>query len=87
LDLNCNCDQPRVHTRAASSLAVHLPPEPLVDLNTWVSATYSPANAPCVNTVRRWVRENRIQPAPEKQGRGYFFHPRAKYVARGKEAQ
>jgi hypothetical protein len=65
---------------AASLPAVELAPAPLIDLSTWLANTYNANNAPCVNTVRRWVRENRIQPPPEKQGRAYFFHPRARYV-------
>ena len=54
---------------------------PMVSLATWIGSLYSPADAPCLNTVRRWVREKRIFPAPEKQGRSYFFHPSARYVA------
>ena len=56
-------------------------PAQLVSMPTWIASRYSPADAPCLNTVRRWVRENRIQPAPQKQGRAYFFHPAAHYCA------
>lgn len=54
---------------------------PLISLATWIGILYSPADAPCLTTVRRWVRAKRISPAPEKQGRSYFFHPSARYVA------
>jgi hypothetical protein len=30
-----------------------------------------------IETVRRWVRECRIVPAPVKDGREYLFHERA----------
>lgn len=51
-----------------------------ISLEDWVDSNYAPTCAPSLNTVRRWVRENRIAPAPEKQGRSYFFHPSARYV-------
>jgi hypothetical protein len=53
----------------------------LISLATWIASRYSAADAPCMNTVRRWVRNQNIEPAPEKQGRAYFFHPAARYVA------
>lgn len=54
--------------------------ERLLSLQEWISLRYSEKSAPCIHTVRRWVREGRVQPAPEKQGRSYFFRPDAKYV-------
>ena len=70
-----------VHTPDPAVPAASVPTAPRVSLATWIGSLYSPADAPCLNTVRRWVREKRISPAPEKQGRSYFFHPAARYVA------
>lgn len=82
-----NYEAPDMTAPAASSPAVVPAHEPLIDLPTWLAATYNANNAPCVNTVRRWVREKLVQPPPEKQGRAYFFHPRARYVRPAGEAK
>lgn len=52
-----------------------------ISLASWVAANYSEADAPTANTVRRWVREKRIKPPPQKEGRAYFFSPSARYIS------
>jgi hypothetical protein len=51
----------------------------LITLERWAELTYGDA-APHVNTLRRWAREVRIYPAPEKHGRTYYVRPEARYV-------
>lgn len=64
---------------SASSSAESARGPKLLSLEEWVKRCYDESSAPCLNTVRRWVREQRIHPAPKKQGRGYFFDPEARY--------
>lgn len=52
----------------------------LLTLESWLSQTYAPDSAPSVITVRRWIKEGRILPRPQKQGRAYYFRPEARYV-------
>lgn len=59
-----------------------MPQPKLITLEAWVAATYGEAVS--LDTARRWVREQRIQPAPEKHGRSYFVTPEARYTARQK---
>lgn len=54
----------------------------LVTLTAWASATYGEA-APSLATLRRWARDQRIFPAPEKHGRTYFVRPDAQYLDTG----
>ncbi|WP_041930345.1 excisionase [Methylibium petroleiphilum] len=54
--------------------------EQRISLASWVAANYAENDAPAANTVRRWVREKRIQPSPRKEGRSYFFSPAARYT-------
>ena len=54
----------------------------LVTLEAWAKATYGDA-APGVATLRRWAREARIFPQPEKHGRTYFVRPDAQYLDPG----
>ena len=54
--------------------------EQRVSLASWMAANYAVNDAPTANTVRRWVREKRIQPPPRKEGRSYFFSPAARYT-------
>lgn len=53
--------------------------ERLITLEAWGRAEYG-EDGPCIATLRRWVRENRILPAPEKHGRTYYLVPHARYV-------
>jgi len=50
----------------------------LLPLKEWAKRQYGDF-APHRNTLLKWVRDGRIQPQPEKQGRAYFFKPEAKY--------
>jgi predicted site-specific integrase-resolvase len=50
----------------------------LLTLQEWANHAYE--TPPALNTLRRWAREGRIQPAPEKHGRSYFVQPEARYV-------
>lgn len=47
-------------------------------LSEWAQAKYG-AHAPHINTLRRWVREGRIFPQPQKVGKTYFVLPTAEY--------
>jgi len=51
----------------------------LISLETWLQATYG-EDAPSINTARRWCREDRIFPIPQKHGRSYFVEPDAQYT-------
>jgi hypothetical protein len=53
--------------------------ERLLTLEAWARAEYGDGT-PGVATLRRWVREGKILPAPEKHGRTYFLVPHARYV-------
>ena len=49
-----------------------------VTIESWIALNY--ADPPSVLTVRRWIREGRIHPLPEKHGRTYYLSPTARYV-------
>jgi hypothetical protein len=51
----------------------------LVSLESWLRLTYG-GDAPSIKTARRWARESRICPAPQKHGRTYFVPPDARYI-------
>lgn len=51
----------------------------LVPLDTWAARRY-PERTPHITTVRKWVRDGKIYPAPVKHGRGYYVQPDAQYV-------
>lgn len=51
----------------------------LVPLEIWAHSIYG-SRAPVLNTLRRWAREGKIQPAPKKHGRTYFVQANAEYV-------
>lgn len=55
-------------------------PARLIPLQQWAKATYGDA-APCIGTLRRWARDNRLSPPAEKHGREYFVSPDAHYGA------
>ncbi len=50
----------------------------LLNLQEWASEIYS--TPPSLSTLRRWVREGRIYPAPELHGKEYRLLPDAVYV-------
>lgn len=49
-----------------------------VTLEEWARPLYKPA--PSIKTLRRWARELRIFPLPEKHGRTYYVDPNARYT-------
>lgn len=51
----------------------------LLSVEAWIEAIFG-AGAPSVKTVRRWIREGYIFPAPNKLGRGYYMRSDARYV-------
>ena len=53
--------------------------DPMVTLDVWAKEQYGEA-APTVGTLRRWCRELKIHPAPQKHGRSYFLRRSARYV-------
>lgn len=55
----------------------------LITLQQWAKNTYGEA-APCMNTLRKWARNNKIAPPAEKHGRTYFVEPGATYIQPGK---
>ena len=50
----------------------------LIDLQTWIDRTYG-ANPPVLRTVRRWCRQGKIFPPPQKHGRNYYVEENARY--------
>lgn len=51
----------------------------LISLETWAAQVYG-EDAPSIGTLRRWARDGKIQPVPQKHGRSYFVQPHAIYV-------
>ena len=49
-----------------------------VTLEEWLALHYS--KPPSILTARRWCREGRIYPTPEKHGRSYYLRPDARYI-------
>jgi hypothetical protein len=50
----------------------------LITLEEWIRLTYG--EAVNIGTARRWCRDGRIYPAPQKHGRSYFVCPEARYT-------
>lgn len=48
-------------------------------LQKWARGIYG-ESAPDIQTLRRWCRNGKIYPAPEKNGRTYFVDQNARYV-------
>lgn len=48
-------------------------------LQKWAQLQYG-EDAPHIKTLRRWVKEGKIYPAPRKDGRTYFIEQTARYV-------
>lgn len=53
--------------------------ERLTSLEDWAEKRYG-SHAPSIHTLRRWVREAKIMPAPKKHGRRYFVEESAVYL-------
>lgn len=49
-----------------------------ITLEAWAAERYTPP--PSIHTLRRWARECRIFPLPEKIGRTYYVDPDARYI-------
>lgn len=52
----------------------------LISLEVWAERRYDDVCRPTINTLRRWARESRISPLPEKHGRTYYVEEAAVYV-------
>lgn len=50
----------------------------LLNLQEWADSIYS--TPPSLSTLRRWVREGRIYPAPELHGKEYKLLPDSIYI-------
>ncbi|HFF8547232.1 TPA: excisionase [Kluyvera cryocrescens] len=50
----------------------------LMNLLEWANSVYS--TPPSLSTLRRWCREGRIYPAPERHGKEYRLLPDSIYV-------
>lgn len=51
----------------------------LLTLEEWAEAVYG-KHRPNLDTLRRWARQARIYPLPEKHGRTYFVIPSARHI-------
>jgi predicted site-specific integrase-resolvase len=51
----------------------------LIPLEDWAQARY-PTKTPSIYTLRRWARDGRIFPQPQKHGRTYYVAKNARYV-------
>ncbi|MCW2242756.1 excisionase [Azospirillum canadense] len=51
----------------------------LLTLEEWAKAVYG-EHPPGIETLRRWARQSRLFPAPEKHGRTYFVRSTARYI-------
>jgi hypothetical protein len=51
-----------------------------ITLDEWAKRKYSPP--PNVDTLRRWARDMKIFPFPQKVGRTYYVDPNAEYKDR-----
>lgn len=54
----------------------------LMNLLEWANSVYS--TPPSLSTLRRWCREGRIYPAPERHGKEYRLLPDSIYVDQAK---
>lgn len=53
----------------------------MIKLRTWIRQTFG-ADAPTMWTARKWARDGKIQPKPQKVGREYYCRENAEYTAR-----
>nr|PZN75086.1 MAG: excisionase [Pseudomonadota bacterium] len=51
----------------------------LITLEAWARARYA-EGGPSRWTLRKWAREGKIYPHPEKHGRSYYVREDARYV-------
>jgi predicted site-specific integrase-resolvase len=50
-----------------------------ITLTAWAAQEFEPP--PAERTLRLWVKEGRIVPAPIKVGRTYYVQPNAQHIA------
>lgn len=53
---------------------------PQIPLDAWAAQRF-PIRTPHVATLRKWAREGKIHPAPQKCGRSYYVDPEAEYLS------
>jgi hypothetical protein len=51
----------------------------MLTLEAWAGSVYGDSQ-PALVTLRRWARESKIYPVPEKHGRAYFVREDARYI-------
>jgi hypothetical protein len=56
-----------------------------ITLTAWAFQEFDPP--PAERTLRLWVRDGRIVPAPIKVGRTYYVQPEAKHIAEAARAR
>jgi len=49
-----------------------------ITLEQWAKSKFDPP--PCRETQRRWARDCKIFPVPQKIGRAYYVEPNARYI-------
>jgi predicted site-specific integrase-resolvase len=52
-----------------------------ITLETWLAQTYAVGDAPAIDTVRRWARNDKLEPPAMKEGRSYYVEPGTRYTA------
>jgi len=57
----------------------------LIPLHQWAKITYGDS-APCMTTLRKWARGDKLDPPAEKHGREYFVTPDTRYAVEDKSA-
>lgn len=56
-----------------------------ITLEQWGEKNFSVKQS--INTLRKWAREGKLNPLPEKRGKSWWVHPNAVYVQKTIEAQ
>jgi hypothetical protein len=56
-----------------------------ITLEEWGDKNFSVQQS--LNTLRKWAREGKLNPPPEKRGKSWWVHPNAVYVQKTIEAQ
>lgn len=57
----------------------------MITLAKWAVLQYG-EDAPTIQTLRRWCRDAKIFPIPEKHGRTYYVEKSARYVGNFNDA-
>lgn len=56
-----------------------------ITLEAWIARTYDQDGAPSLKTVRRWARDNKLEPPAVKEGRTYYVDAAARYTPATRE--